>query len=108
MSTFTTAFFIILSLCRLVRRELYIKFRLVPGKHHRVVIVGGGTVAHELASALKNDPLKKYSVVGILAPEMEEIAGSFPRTNAEETMSTLGIPQYLVSRRVDQIYFTLP
>jgi putative colanic acid biosysnthesis UDP-glucose lipid carrier transferase len=106
--SFALYFFCVTGVIRMARRALYVHRHLGPENRHRVVIVGGGALARELAAALLQDPANRYEVAGFLAPETEEVSGVSPGLAVEDTVTTLNIPEYLIRRKIDQVYFTLP
>lgn len=108
VGVFAVGFFCIVCITQLARRALYMRKHLGSGKRHRVVIVGGGVLARELAAALERDPAQRYEVAGFLAPEMEQVTGISPALNAENTITSISVPDYLAQKKIDQIYFTLP
>jgi putative colanic acid biosynthesis UDP-glucose lipid carrier transferase len=108
ISIYVAVFFANVSIVRLVRRAIYVRGHLGPGKRQRAVIIGSGPLARELAIALNHDPTRRYEVTGFLAPEMEEMAGVFPNLAKESTVATLGVSEYLARTNVNQVYLALP
>jgi lipopolysaccharide/colanic/teichoic acid biosynthesis glycosyltransferase len=107
VSVFVAVFFASVSIVRLARRAIYIR-RHLSSKRHRVVIIGSGPLARELANSLRNAPRKRYDVIGVLAPEMQEMAAVFPNLAKESTVASIGVSDYLTKKNVDQVYLALP
>ena len=107
VSAFVAVFFAGVSIMRLMRRAMYVR-RHLSSKRHRVVIIGSGPLVCELTNSLRNDPRKRYDVIGVLAPEMQEMAGVFPHLAKERTVASICVSDYLTKKNVDQVYLALP
>jgi len=105
---FVALFIAIVTIVRFARRAIFVRTHLNPGKPHRTVIIGSGPLARELAIALKQDSSKRYEVIGFLAPEMEEMATLFPNLTTEDTVTTIGVSDFLTKANVDQVCLALP
>lgn len=108
VSIFSLLFFANVSVVRLARSATFRRGFSGHGTRRRVVIIGSGPLARELAIALENDPSIRYEVAGFLAPEMEEMSGVFPNLSTESTVATIDVSKYLTRSNVDQIYLALP
>jgi putative colanic acid biosynthesis UDP-glucose lipid carrier transferase len=108
LSVFLTIFLANVGVVRLTLRAIRLRRHFSTSKSHRAVIIGYGPLAQELAIALHQDPTRRHQMVGVLAPEMEEMAGLFPDLDTESTVPTIGISEYLVKLSVDQAYIALP
>ncbi len=85
-----------------------LRLRHEEGDVWRVVIVGSGRVAQEVAAKIEQHPEMLCKVVGMLFPNQsaEELAASVPQQRKSQ-LSTLGIFDLLRDARVDEIIVAL-
>jgi len=87
-------------------RILYSK-RLL-GAVRRVVIVGSGPVAREMATKIERHPEMLCRVVGFLYSSDASVDNRLPGTSTESiTVQTLGVVDLLKERQVDDVVITL-
>jgi lipopolysaccharide/colanic/teichoic acid biosynthesis glycosyltransferase len=89
--------------------RLFLRARHRAGKVGRVVIVGNGQVARELASKIERHPEMLCRVVGFLYPQETSGNLGLPRTGTGEctTLFTLKVVDLLRSRQVDELILAL-
>jgi lipopolysaccharide/colanic/teichoic acid biosynthesis glycosyltransferase len=91
---------------RIVFRQ-YFKALHRAGEVRRVVIVGNGALARELATKIERHPEMLRQVVGFLCPV--EVAAERPSSSSGSVSTrTLGIVDVLRPRNVDEIIVALP
>lgn len=81
--------------------------RYHSGKIRRLVIVGAGRIARELALKIKRHPEIACNVVGFLCPEDEGNLGS-QDSALTTTVPTLGVVDLLTSQRITDVILALP
>jgi lipopolysaccharide/colanic/teichoic acid biosynthesis glycosyltransferase len=89
--------------------RLFLRARHRAGKVGRVVIVGSGQVARELASKIERHPEMLCKVVGTLYPQDAAANLSLSRTASREctTLFTLKVVDLLRSHHVDELILAL-
>ena len=89
--------------------RLFLRARHRAGKVGRVVIVGSGQVARELASKIERHPEMLCRVVGFLHPEDGSGNLNLPRTTTRDcrTLFTLKVVELLRSQHVDELILAL-
>jgi lipopolysaccharide/colanic/teichoic acid biosynthesis glycosyltransferase len=95
-------------LCIRVVARLIVNSRYRAGAVRRVVIVGNGPVAREIAAKIDRHPETLWQVVGFLSPAeggLDLIPDSVSNT---VTVQTLGVTDVLQERNVDEIILALP
>jgi lipopolysaccharide/colanic/teichoic acid biosynthesis glycosyltransferase len=89
--------------------RLFLRARHRAGRVSRVVIVGSGQVAREIASKIDRHPEMLAKVVGFLSPQ--DAAGNLglPRAAARDctTLLTLKVADFLCTEQVDELIFAL-
>ncbi len=105
---FASCFFLAVVVIRLARRAVYVGRHLQRARRKRVVIVGNGALARELAEALEQDAAQRYEVAGFLTPETEQLAGISEDYATESTLPGTGVAGYLSEKTIDQVYIALP
>ena len=91
----------------LVRAFLVSRYRM--GAVRKAVIVGGGTLAQEMAATIDRHPELLCQVVGFLCPAESASELSLPEPGFElVSLQTIGIVDLLQSRRVDEIILAVP
>jgi lipopolysaccharide/colanic/teichoic acid biosynthesis glycosyltransferase len=75
----------------------------------RIVIVGDGPLAQEMAAAIDRHPELLRQMVGFLSPAGHAVDLSSPAAGGDRvSLQTVGIVDFLQSRRVDEIILTVP
>jgi lipopolysaccharide/colanic/teichoic acid biosynthesis glycosyltransferase len=75
----------------------------------RIVIVGDGPLAQEMAAAIDRHPELLRQIVGFLSPAGNAVDLSSPEACGDQvSLQTVGIVDLLRSRRVDEIILTVP
>jgi len=89
--------------------RLFLRARHRAGKVGRVVIVGNGQVARELASKIERHPEMLCKVVGFLYPQDASGNLDLPRTTASnsEPLFTLKVIDLLRQQQVDELILAL-
>jgi lipopolysaccharide/colanic/teichoic acid biosynthesis glycosyltransferase len=79
------------------------------GTVRRIVIVGDGALAQEMAAAIDRHPELLCQIVGFLCPAGDASDLSSDGAGADQiSLQTVGIVDLLQSRRVDEIILTVP
>jgi len=87
--------------------RLYFRSLHQAGVVRRVVIVGNGALARELATKVERHPEMLRQVVGFLCPA-EVAAGSAPSGSNSISARTIGVVDLLRPQNVDEIIVALP
>jgi lipopolysaccharide/colanic/teichoic acid biosynthesis glycosyltransferase len=91
----------------LVRLALQSRYRI--GAARRVVILGHGRIAHELATKIARHPETMWQVIGFLYPNgTERFPGSPDREQEMDSLTTLAVPQRLRQQLVDELIIVTP
>jgi lipopolysaccharide/colanic/teichoic acid biosynthesis glycosyltransferase len=87
----------------------FLRARHEAGKVGRVLIVGSGQIAQELASKIDRHPEMLSKVVGFLSPYDSSIDAGLLRNNGSnsETLSTLQVVDLICSEHVDELVLAL-
>lgn len=86
----------------------FLRSRHQAGKVGRVIIVGTGQIAQELASKIDRHPEMLSKVVGFLSPHDGSMdAGMVPNSAGPEIISTLRVVDLLRSEHVDELILAL-
>jgi lipopolysaccharide/colanic/teichoic acid biosynthesis glycosyltransferase len=105
---FGILFFLGLAVIRLVARSI-LASRYRSGAVRKVVIVGHGALASEMASKIERHPELLFKVVGFLCPEENVVDMPVRGTDAGIiTFQPLGVADLLRSQHVDEIILTVP
>jgi lipopolysaccharide/colanic/teichoic acid biosynthesis glycosyltransferase len=90
--------------------RLFIRIRRHSGAVRRIVIVGSGRVARELALKIDRHPEMLCEVVGFLCSEDAPVESDLvhTKTGPTVTVSTLDVIKLLQTRRVDELILVLP
>jgi lipopolysaccharide/colanic/teichoic acid biosynthesis glycosyltransferase len=94
----------------LIRRVAHaiLRSRYLKGAMHRVVIVGNGPVAREMASKIERHPEMLCRVVGYLSSADASLDSRITGDGSESvTVQTLGVINLFRQQRVDEIIITL-
>ncbi len=95
-------------LIRLLAR-LFFRSRYTLGAVRRVVVVGSGSLAKEMAAKIESHPETLYEVVGFLSPA--ETAADMPGSSTSTDLAvvqTLGIVEVLQANNVDELILAMP
>ena len=93
---------------RCVARFLLLS-RYHAGGARRVVILGNGRVAHELATKIARHPETMWEVVGFLYPNgMERLPGAPDQRRETGSLTTLAVPQLLRQQLVNELIMVTP
>jgi lipopolysaccharide/colanic/teichoic acid biosynthesis glycosyltransferase len=89
--------------------RVWLHSRYGKGYVSRVVVVGFGRVAQELARKIARHPEMLCEVVGFLSPResLEEHSATSPAVYTPLTLSPLGVTEFLRNQKVDQIILAL-
>ena len=83
--------------------------RLVgAGRRHRVVIVGKGRVAQELAERIQQHPEMRWELVGFIFPAGEESLEPILNSGRTSRLNSLQIEPLLKNKQVDELILTSP
>lgn len=89
---------------------LILRSQLKNGGVRRIVILGSGRLARELARKVERHPEMLCKVVGLLTPDdgtSESQSSSFPGSNARIAETTLGVVELLSVQRTDEVILVL-
>ena len=79
------------------------------GSVRRIVVVGDGPLAQEMAVTIDRHPEWLCQIVGFLCPAENALNPSAPESGADRvSLQTVGIADLLQSHRVDEIILTVP
>ncbi len=78
------------------------------GRRHRVIIVGKGKVAQELAERIQQHPEMRWELVGFIFPASEELAAPMLSLNRTSRLNSLQIEPLLKNKQVDELILTSP
>jgi lipopolysaccharide/colanic/teichoic acid biosynthesis glycosyltransferase len=104
---FALLFFVLGLAGRIGARALARRFA-ARGKRHRVLILGKGRVAQELAARIQRHPEIRWEVVGFLFPSAEDFVESLPGTGTCFQLNSLRIEALLEEQGVNEIVVTFP
>jgi lipopolysaccharide/colanic/teichoic acid biosynthesis glycosyltransferase len=93
-----------------IRRGVHLVLRssYLAGAKRRVLIVGSGPVAREMAIKIERHPEMLCQVVGFLCSPDTSLDNRMPGFVGEATaVRTLGVPELLLEHRVDEVIITL-
>lgn len=93
-----------------IRRGVHVVLRssYLKGTRRRVLIVGSGPVAREMAIKIERHPEMLCQVVGFLCSADISLDNRIPGiVSHATTVQTLGVPDLLRERRVDEVIITL-
>jgi len=112
LSYFGILLFLGFALIRFILRwRIVSRYRL--GSVRRIIIVGDGPLAEEMAATIDRHPELLYQIVGFLSPAGSGLVSTPFESEAAAgvdrvSLQTLGIVDLLQSRRVDEIILTVP
>lgn len=87
----------------------FLRSRYRVGSVRRIVIIGDGPLAKEMAVTIDRHPEWLCQIVGFLCPAENALNLSAPESAADRvSLQTLGIAELLQSHRVDEIILTVP
>jgi lipopolysaccharide/colanic/teichoic acid biosynthesis glycosyltransferase len=92
---------------RLAARTLARRFA-GRGRLHRVLILGKGKVAQELAARIYKHPEMRWEVVGFLFPSADDVVEPILQSGQASQLSSLGIESLLQKQAVDEVVLTAP
>jgi len=83
--------------------------RVKKGEVRRVVILGSGPLARELARKIERHPEMLCSVIGFLAPDdrSSDSMSSLPVREGVQSTGALGVVEILSKQRADEVIFVL-
>src|SRR5947208_13499264 len=97
---FVEIFFVLALAARLCAR--YFAARLAgTGKRRRILILGQGKIAQEIAERVKQHPEMRWEIVGFLFPSSEDFAAPLPDCPGYEEFNTLQIESLLKREKVE-------
>ncbi len=83
--------------------------RYRKGAVRRVVIVGSGFLAREMAAKIEHHPESLYHVVGFLCPAATDFDTLLPGTSADAVnVQSLGVVDLLQAHEVNEVILTIP
>ena len=94
----------------MIRRGVHVVLRssYLKGARRRVLIVGSGPVAREMAVKIERHPEMLCQVVGFLCSADTSLDNRIPGSVSQATtVQTLGVPELLRQHRVDEVIITL-
>jgi lipopolysaccharide/colanic/teichoic acid biosynthesis glycosyltransferase len=92
---------------RLAARTLARRFA-GRGRMHRVLILGKGKVAQELAARIQKHPEMRWDLVGFLFPSADDVVEPILQAGRASRLSSLGIEALLQKQAVDEVVLTAP
>jgi lipopolysaccharide/colanic/teichoic acid biosynthesis glycosyltransferase len=102
------ALFLVLAFAgRLTARTLARRFA-GRGRLHRIVILGKGKVAQELAARIHKHPEMRWELVGFLFPSADDVVEPILQSGQASRISSLGIESLLQKQAVDEVVLTAP
>ena len=92
---------------RLAARELACRFA-ERGRRHRVLILGTGKVAQELANRIQQHPEMRWELVGFLFPSVYDSVGVELYGGQNSQLNSLEIDSLLRNQSVDEVMLASP
>jgi len=88
---------------------LLLRAQLRNGGARRIVILGSGRLARELARKLERHPEMLCRVVGLLTPDEGTVGSEFPSVppNGACSTTTLGVVELLLAQKTDEVILVL-
>jgi lipopolysaccharide/colanic/teichoic acid biosynthesis glycosyltransferase len=103
--TFAGLLFVLTFAGRLMARSF--AYRLsAAGKRHRVVVMGNGRIARELAERIQKHPEMRWEVVGFLFPSGDDFIEPFLHAGQSSQLNSLQIETLLQNNGVDELVLT--
>jgi lipopolysaccharide/colanic/teichoic acid biosynthesis glycosyltransferase len=88
--------------------HLILRSKYLTGARRRVLIVGSGPVAREMAVKIERHPEMLCQVVGFLCSPDTSLDNRIPGIASEASaVRTLGVPDLLLEHRIDEVIITL-
>jgi lipopolysaccharide/colanic/teichoic acid biosynthesis glycosyltransferase len=88
--------------------RLILRSRYRVGAVRRVVVVGSGSLAREMAAKIESHPETLYELVGFLSPAESAFEMPVFTTTSSVSVQTLGIIDVLQANRVDEVVLAMP
>jgi lipopolysaccharide/colanic/teichoic acid biosynthesis glycosyltransferase len=103
--TFAGLLFVLTFAGRLMARSF--AYRLsAAGKRHRVVVMGNGRIARELAERIQKHPEMRWEVVGFLFPAGDDFVEPLLHAGQSSQLNSLQIETLLQNNGVDELVLT--
>jgi lipopolysaccharide/colanic/teichoic acid biosynthesis glycosyltransferase len=107
LAAFTALFFGTAFAGRMVARALARRFA-AQGRRRRVVIVGRGKVAQELAERIRKHPEIGWELIGFLFPSADDAVAPILSGGSSQQLNSLGIDSLLKQQAVDELVLAGP
>jgi lipopolysaccharide/colanic/teichoic acid biosynthesis glycosyltransferase len=107
LATFAALFFGAAFAGRLLARSLA-RSLAGQGRRHRVLILGKGRVAQELAARIQRHPELRWELVGFLFPSAGDFVDPLLYAGASAQLNSLRIDALLKEQRVNEVLLTAP
>ena len=103
--TFAGILFVLAFVGRLMARSFAHRLSLA-GKRHRVVVMGNGRIARELAERVQKHPEMRWEVVGFLFPTGDDFIEPLLHAGQSSQLNSLQIETLLQNNGVDELILT--
>ena len=103
--TFAALLFVLAFAGRLMARAFAQRLSMA-GKRHRVVVMGNGRIARELAERILKHPEMRWEVVGFLFPAGDDFIEPLPPAGQSSHLNSLEIEALLQNNGVDELVLT--
>lgn len=107
LANFAGLFFFAAFAGRLTAQALARKFA-DRGSRHRVLIVGKGRIAKELAERIQRHPEMRWELVGSLFPSADDFAAPVLQAGRSRQLNSLNIDSLLQQHAVDELVLAAP
>jgi lipopolysaccharide/colanic/teichoic acid biosynthesis glycosyltransferase len=78
------------------------------GKRHRVLVMGKGRIAQEIAERIQKHPEMRWEIVGFLFPAGDDFVEPILHAAPTSQLNSLQIESLLTKERVDELILTTP
>lgn len=107
LATFAVLFFAGAFAGRLLARGLARTFA-GQGRRHRVLILGKGRIAQELAERIQRHPEMRWELVGFLFPSANDFVDPLLCAGGSEQLNSLRIDSLLKEQKINEVLLTAP
>jgi lipopolysaccharide/colanic/teichoic acid biosynthesis glycosyltransferase len=105
---FAGLFFVIAFAGRMAARAWARRFAAGGSRRRRVIIVGRGKIAQELAERVRRHPEMGWELAGFLFPSADDVVAPLLSGGASQQLNSLGIDSLLKQQAVDELVLAAP